>query len=84
MIDIGRYAELDGIDVLIKAAMCHYQFEMIHPYELYNGIVGRLFVYKMLYSAGLSGIRFLSLSECLYNHKAEYFEKLGQTQKSGN
>lgn len=82
--DIERYAELDEIDVLIKAAMCHYQFEMIHPYERYNGIIGRLLVYKMLHNTGLSGARYLSLSECLCNHKDEYFKKLGQTQKSGN
>lgn len=84
MNDIDRYTELDGTDVLIKAAMCHYQFEMIHPYERYNGIIGRLFIYKMMRGTELSGTQFLSLSECLYNHKAEYFEKLGQTQKSGN
>lgn len=84
MQDIDRYVELDGIDVLIKTAMCHYQFEIIHPYESYNGIIGRLFIYKMLHNAGLKAVRYISLSECFYNRKAEYFEKLGLTQKSGS
>jgi len=82
--DISKYIALDGIDPLIKAAMCHYQFEMIHPYDRYNGVVGRILVYKILHSAGLNGICCLSFSECLYQLKAEYFEKLGLTQKNGS
>lgn len=83
MNDINRYIELDGIDPIIKAAMHHYQFEMVHPYERYNGVVGRILIYKVLHDAGLNGVRYASLSECLYHRKAEYFEKLGLTQKNG-
>ena len=82
--DIKNYIDIDSADPLIKSAMSHYQFEMIHPYNSYNGIIGRILAYKMLADAGLSGIRYLSLSECLYIHKTEYFETLAQTQKSGH
>ena len=27
-------------DLLIQAVLTHYQFEMIHPFEKYNGVVG--------------------------------------------
>lgn len=82
--DISRYIESNTSDPLIKAAMCHYQFEMIHPYEHSNGIIGRLLIYHLLRNEGLEGIRYLSISEYLHCLEAEYFEKLEQTQKDGN
>lgn len=82
--DISCYIESNTSDPLIKAAMCHYQFEMIHPYKHSNGIIGRLLIYQLLRNEGLGGIRYLSISECLHSFKTEYFERLKQTQKNGN
>ena len=82
--DIDAYIRAGSADVLIKAAMCHYQFEMIHPFECYNGIVGRILPYNMLSRAEFSGVQFLCLSASLYRHRAEYFDKLESTQKNGN
>jgi hypothetical protein len=82
--DISKYIESNETDPLIKAAMCHYQFEMIHPYECYNGIVGRVLPYHILNNAGLNGIRLCAPSATLYRHKTEYFDKLTSTQKTGN
>lgn len=43
--DISAYLYNDhNTDPLTKAALVHYQFEMIHPFERYNGIVGRILV----------------------------------------
>jgi Uncharacterized conserved protein len=53
--DIHKYIVSSEIDTVIKAAMCHYQFEMIHPYEYYNGLVGRILIYKILSNAGIKG-----------------------------
>ncbi|MCL2568507.1 MAG: Fic family protein [Oscillospiraceae bacterium] len=84
LIDIEHYIASSRADVLIKTAMCHYQFEMIHPYECYNGIVGRILLYHILNDAKLNGARFCSISASLYRHKAEYFDRLASTQKNGN
>ena len=47
--DISAYLYNDhNTDPLIKAALVHYQFEMIHPFERYNGIVGRILVPMVL------------------------------------
>lgn len=47
--DISAYLYNDkDTDPLIKAALVHYQFEMIHPFERYNGIVGRIIVLMVL------------------------------------
>jgi Fic family protein len=84
LFDITKYMESNYADVLVKAAMCHYQFEMIHPYERYNGIVGRVLPYHIMCNTKLNTIRFLCPSASLFVHRAEYFDKLASTQKSGN
>lgn len=40
--DIYSYLAQSSDDALVKAAMAHYQFEMLHPYEMANGIMGRI------------------------------------------
>jgi len=70
-------------DVMVKAALAHYQFEMIHPYERYNGIVGRIMIPMIMYNHGIKAAPFLGLSELLYLCKNEYFDILRATQYSG-
>ena len=82
--DIKNYMELSETDLLIKTAMCHYQFEMTHPYDSYNGIIGRILAYRIIACTGLSGSSYFGLSECLCLHKTAYFDRLAQTQKNGN
>ena len=82
--DINAYAAASQPDALIRAAMCHYQFEMVHPYEAYNGIIGRILIYRILHNAGIGGIEYLALSQKLHLHRGEYFEKLSIAQKDGD
>lgn len=35
-------------DLLIQAVLTHYQFEMIHPFEKHNGVVGRVAIFTVL------------------------------------
>jgi len=82
--DVAAYLENDKItDVLVKAALIHYQFEMIHPFERYNGIVGRMLFPMLLYAHGVKSASFIGLSEFLYLNRNEYFEILSTTQYSG-
>lgn len=46
--DISAYLYDSGDEPLIQSALAHYQFEMIHPFEEYNGIVGRIPVFMVL------------------------------------
>ena len=46
--DISAYLYDSEDDPLIQAALVHYQFEMIHPFEKHNGVVGRVPIFTVL------------------------------------
>ena len=82
--DISAYLYNDhNTDPLIKAALVHYQFEMIHPFERYNGIIGRILVPMVLRDTIKEAMPLICLSEYLYHNKNEYFDLLRTTQYSG-
>lgn len=82
--DISAYLYNDkDTDPLIQAALVHYQFEILHPFEQYNGIVGRIMVPMIFYNTISKTTPLISLSEYLYNNKNEYFDLLRSTQYSG-
>ena len=73
--DISAYLYNDhNTDPLIKAALVHYQFEMIHPFERYNGIVGRILMPMVLRDTIGEAMLLICLSEYLYHNKNEYFD----------
>lgn len=69
-------------DPLIKAALVHYQFEVIHPFEQYNGIVGRIIVPMALRNTIDEALQLICVSEYLYYNKNSYFDLLRTTQYS--
>ena len=81
--DISAYLYDSGDDPLIQAALAHYQFEMIHPFEKYNGIVGRILIFMVLQRIADKALLGLCLSEYLFFNKNEYFDILRSTQHSG-
>ena len=81
--DLVRYLQESNADPIIKAAMCHYQLEMIHPYDCYNGIIGRMLTHLILHDAGLVKDCYLAMSKCLLEQKTEYFHRLEQAQQEG-
>ncbi|MEA4947160.1 MAG: Fic family protein [Oscillospiraceae bacterium] len=81
--DISAYHYDCKDDPLIQAALVHYQFEMIHPFERYNGIVGRILPFMVLQKAAGKALPAPCLSEYLYSNKNEYFDILRTTQYSG-
>ena len=65
----------------IKAAVAHYSFEKIHPFEEGNGRVGRLLLQKILKQGGYGMKGLLSLEEYLDNHRGEYYRSLEEPEK---
>lgn len=82
--DISAYLYECEDGLLIQAALVHYQFEIIHPFEKYNGVVGRIIAFMVLQKVVGKALPTLCLSEYyLYLNKNEYFDMLSTTQYSG-
>lgn len=66
----------DDIDILIKVALAHYQFETIHPFMSGNGRVGRILPYLILADKKILTRPLLCLSHYLNLNKTEYFDRM--------
>ena len=72
-----------SVDPLIKMAIAHYQFEVIHPFRDGNGRVGRVFNINLLTKKGLLDFPILFLSGYIIDHKNDYYSLLaGVTQRA--
>jgi Fic family protein len=61
---------------LIKAILCHYQFEAIHPFGDGNGRTGRIVMVLQLINDGLLSHPILNVSEFLNNRRPKYYQSL--------
>jgi Fic family protein len=68
--------EQDEIDVLVRMAVAHYQFEVIHPFTDGNGRTGRLLNILFLVEQGLLALPILYLSRYIIEHKDAYYDNL--------
>jgi len=66
----------EDIDVLIRMAVAHYQFEAIHPFTDGNGRTGRLLNTLYLVEQGLLSLPVLYLSRYIIEHKDDYYARL--------
>ena len=74
----------DEQDVLVKAALIHYQFETIHPFLDGNGRVGRLLILLLLLEQRALSTPVLYISYFLKKNRIEYYDRLTEVRKSGN
>lgn len=72
------------IDPLLKMAMAHYQFEVIHPFRDGNGRTGRVFNIHYLTRKGLLDYPILYLSRYINQHKDTYYATLAGVSQRGN
>ena len=68
--------ETPVLDVLIRMAVGHYQFEAIHPFTDGNGRTGRVLNSLFLVEQGLLSMPILHLSRYINFHKADYYRLL--------
>jgi Fic family protein len=73
----------DGMDVLVKMALVHYQFEAIHPFPDGNGRSGRILNILYLVDRGLLNLPVLYLSRYVIDHKAAYYDGLRRVTEEG-
>ena len=88
MDDLERYIHGDvyddGLDVLIRAALIHYQFETIHPFIDGNGRMGRLLITLFLHEQRVLSKPALYISCFLKEYRREYYSRLMEVRTDGH
>jgi Fic family protein len=72
------------IDPVVAAAMAHYQFETLHPFQDGNGRVGRLLVVVHLLAQGTLSEPTLTVSPWFEARRAEYYDHLLSVSTQGD
>ncbi len=72
------------LPALIHIALCHYQFEAIHPFLDGNGRVGRLLITLLLIEQQLLSSPLLYLSAFFEATRAEYYQHLYSVSAMGS
>ena len=85
MSDLVKYFHVDDdLDVLIRAALIHYQFESIHPFLDGNGRIGRLLITLYLMEKKVLSTPALYISYFLKQNRVEYYDRLTEVRGKGN
>lgn len=82
--DLERFFHSRELPPLIQIALCHYQFEAIHPFLDGNGRVGRLLITLMLIEKGLLPSPLLYLSAFFEATRSEYYHQLQAVTDRGD
>lgn len=72
----------NSLDPVLKAAIAHFWFIIIHPFDDGNGRIGRAITDMMLARAEGSGERFYSMSSQILAERKRYYEVLQKVQHS--
>jgi Fic family protein len=83
LIDFVNDDQKFAIDPLIKMAIAHCQFEVIHPFRDGNGRAGRIFNINILTQKGLLDLPILFLSRYIIDHKNDYYSLLASVTQRG-
>ena len=70
------------LDLVLKAAIAHFWFIIIHPFDDGNGRIGRAITDMLLARAEKSGERFYSMSGQILAERKQYYEILQKVQHS--
>jgi len=85
MSDLEKYINSDDeLDLLIQAALIHYQFETIHPFLDGNGRVGRLLITLFLMDKKRLNTPALYISYYLKNNRIEYYDRMSEVRNKNN
>jgi len=72
------------MSILVKAALCHVQFESIHPFLDGNGRLGRLLITFLFCAKGVMKDPSLYLSLYMKRNRKRYYELLQEVRVNGN
>jgi Fic family protein len=73
-----------GIDPVVEAALAHYQFETLHPFNDGNGRIGRLLIVLQLMQRGILGEPMMTVSPWFEVRRPEYYDRLMRVSTEGD
>ena len=76
--------QFKNIDILVRSALIHYQFETIHPFLDGNGRIGRLLVTLYLIEKKAMSTPVLYLSYFLKRNRIEYYDRMMYVREHGD
>jgi cell filamentation protein, protein adenylyltransferase len=74
----------EDVPLLVRVALGHYQFEVLHPFVDGSGRIGRLIAVLMLLENGLLNVPLLSISPYLEARDDEYRQRLRDVSITGD
>jgi Fic family protein len=80
-ISVDRSGEVDPV---VSAAMAHYQFETLHPFNDGNGRLGRLLIVLQFLTTGVLSEPTLTVSPWFEARREDYFDLLLAVSTSGD
>lgn len=84
LIDWMGAADPSEVDPVVAAAMAHYQFETLHPFNDGNGRLGRLLIVVQLLTAAVLPDSLLSVSPWFEARRDEYQDALAEVSATGD
>lgn len=85
MADLEKYMNDESEDdLLVRAALIHYQFETIHPFLDGNGRIGRLLIILYLMEKKVLDKPVVYISYFLKKNQVEYYDRITEVRRSGN
>lgn len=71
------------LDPVLRAALAHFWFVTIHPFDDGNGRIARAIAELALCRADGTGSRYYSMSSAIAKRRKQYYERLESSQRSG-
>ena len=85
MSELEKYINSDDeLDVLIRVALIHYQFETIHPFLDGNGRIGRLLITLFLMEQNVLTTPALYISYFLKKNRIDYYDRMTEVRTKDN
>jgi Fic family protein len=84
LLDWTQASRAAGRDPVVAAAMAHYQFEALHPFNDGNGRIGRLLVVLHLIQDGALEDPLLSISPWFEQRRRQYQDRLLEVSAAGD
>lgn len=86
MADLEEYINSsdDGLDILVKASLIHYQFETIHPFLDGNGRIGRMLIVLFLITKNKLSKPCLYISYFLKKNQLEYYDRMSYVRNKND